>query len=97
MTLSAGERTIYAFFTSLVAARNAAAALEKAGFDLPMVDRTDRYDAVEFLSNSTLHPEGTGEQLASIDFNRSFFLTLKTTDDYVNKAINIIQKHEGIV
>lgn len=97
MTLAAGERTLYAFFHSLVAARNAASALEKAGFALPMVDRTDRYDTVEFLANSTIHPEGTGEALASIDFNRAFFLTLKTTDDYVNKAINIIQKHEGIV
>lgn len=97
MTLSPGERILYAFFDTLVAAKNAASALEKAGFDLPVVDRTDRHDAGQFLANSSIHPEGTGEALARIDFNHAFFLTFKTTDDYVNKAIKIIQKHEGIV
>ncbi|MEW6065470.1 hypothetical protein P378_14770 [Desulforamulus profundi] len=97
MTLSPGERTLYAYFNSRVAARGAAEALQDAGFELPLVDRTDRHAAADFLGASTLYPEGEGGQLAEVDFEHGFFFTLKTTDDKVNKVIDIIRKHEGIV
>ncbi|ABO51423.1 hypothetical protein Dred_2919 [Desulforamulus reducens MI-1] len=97
MNISPGERTIYAFFNDRVAARSAAEALQEAGFELPFVDRLDRHTSADFLEASTLHPEGFGEQLGEVDFNQGFFFTLKTKDDLINKAIGIIQKHEGFV
>lgn len=97
MTISPGERTIYAYFNSHVAAKSAAEALQDEGFALPFVDRTDRHDMTMFLTESTLHPDGTGDALGEVDFNHAFFFTLKTTDDKVNKAIDIVRRHEGFV
>lgn len=101
MTLSPGERTLYAFFNDRVAARNAAQALQESGFDLPFVDRLDRHTSDDFLTSSTLYPDGysaqSGDQLGEVDFERGFFFSVKTTDDRVNKAIKIIRKHEGFV
>lgn len=101
MTISPGERTLYAFFNNRVAARRAAEALNTDGFELPFVDRLDRHEGTDFLTNSTLYPDGydthSGAQLGDVDFDRGFFFTLKTTDDRVNKAIEIVRKHEGYI
>lgn len=97
MTISPGTRTLYAYFSSRVAARQAAEALQEQGFDLPQIDRTDRYAMDEFIGSSTLHPEGSGDVLGEVDFDHDFFFTLRTTDDKVTKAMEIITRHGGIV
>ena len=101
MTISPGVRTLYAFFNNRVSARIAAEALNTAGFELPFVDRLDRHAGTDFLTNSTLYPDGydahSGAQLGDVDFDRGFFFTLETTDDRVNKAIEIVRKHDGFI
>lgn len=97
MAITPGERTLYAYFANLPRARQAAAALEDKGFTLPVVDRTTGWDMGTALSQSTMYPEGTGEMLAEVNFDRSYVLILPTTDDQVNKAIRIIREHGGIV
>lgn len=83
-----------AYFASVNAAEQATQELREAGYDIPYIDAfAANYPTDVF--NQSIHPDLSGGTLSDLEYNYALPFVLPASEDKLDQALAIIDKHGG--
>ncbi|ABO49948.1 hypothetical protein Dred_1418 [Desulforamulus reducens MI-1] len=96
MAETSTEKYLMSYYASVNTAEQATRELQEAGFMLPYInDFTANYPTDIF--NQSIHPDLSGGTLSDLEYNYSVPFALPKTQDQLEQAVKIIEKHGGML